>query len=159
MEDIYGKCPAVGQLWIYGNGFKNVVVAVVVPDGAALHAFAVSKGWWSAAEIPAPVGALDAPFRAAAAALGEDAEKRAALSAWALGELRKFESGLVGFEKIKAVYVELTMDAMGQGFTEENECLTPTMKKRRKQLTDKYVPVLAQLYNEVGEPQKAGEHW
>lgn len=40
IEAVYKKNPLVEQIWVYGNSFESTLVAVVVPNGAALTSWA-----------------------------------------------------------------------------------------------------------------------
>ena len=43
LEATYKKCGLVDQVWVYGNSFKNNLVAVVVPNSITLQ---VGGGGW-----------------------------------------------------------------------------------------------------------------
>ena len=51
-----------------------------------------------------------------------------------------------GFEIPKDVHFETEVNKLGQGFTVDNECLTPTFKPRRPQLTKRYQKALDDMY-------------
>jgi len=159
VEDTYGRTPCVSQIWCYGNSYKTMLVAVVVVDPVQLYDYAVSKKYWNPETLPAPrPGAITPEFIKAYHDLivGEKGEE---IKAWVASELKAHEGSLQGFEKVKAIYLEPNIDAMGQGFTEENECLTPTMKKKRTNLVERYLPVLKNLYTSLNEPPQEGERW
>ena len=40
VEAVYKKSSLVEQIWVYGNSFENILVAVVVPNEEALKAWA-----------------------------------------------------------------------------------------------------------------------
>ncbi len=40
IEAVYKKNPLVEQIWVYGNSFENILVAVVVPAESALTSWA-----------------------------------------------------------------------------------------------------------------------
>ena len=48
------------------------------------------------------------------------------------------ESGLLKYEYMRDFDVECEIDSLLQGFTVDNDCLTPTFKKKRPQLTRRY---------------------
>ena len=53
----------------------------------------------------------------------------------------------------------LNMHILEAGFTEANECITPTFKLRRPFLLRRYVKELMDMYDANGEPNRADEHW
>ncbi len=158
VEDVYNKAPCVSQMWVYGNSYKSVAVGVVVLNAQNVYDFAVQQGFIPAS-TPAPIpGALTEEF----IALYEDlctGEHRAAIKTWAWKQLKDQEGTLLGFEKIKDLHIEGVIDTLGMGFTEANDCLTPTMKKKRKPLTEKYLPILKEMYIGLGEKPQDGEKW
>lgn len=160
VETSYEKCPLVGQFWLYGNSYRNVVVAVVVPSAAALYAKAQEMGWWPAnvPESDVRVGLKDDFIQAFAQVVRA---KQAEIAAWLLPELQKCEKGLSGFEKIKGMIVEGNINDMGLAWTAKNDTMTESMKKRRRQLTDMYVDQLKSLYAKVDPSAKAqaNEKW
>ncbi|CAI7904885.1 unnamed protein product, partial [Closterium sp. NIES-54] len=44
LENVYGNCSAIDMVWVYGNSFEAVLVAVVVPNQPALEAWAKGAG-------------------------------------------------------------------------------------------------------------------
>lgn len=44
IEAVYKKNPLVEQIWVYGNSFENILVAVVVPAESALTSWAADAG-------------------------------------------------------------------------------------------------------------------
>ncbi len=159
VEDTYGKAACVCQIWAYGNSYKPVMVGVVVPNAVPTYDYAISKGYWKASEIPTPNPAgLTPEFIAALRELFNGPHKDD-MYAWVANQLKETEGGLLGFEKIKKFYVETDITDINTAFTEENECMTPTMKKRRKPLAEKYINVLKQMYTDLKEPPLEGEVW
>merc|ERR1712059_61718 len=87
-----------------------------------------------------------------------DANKKA-INAYVFGLLKREEKGLKGFEKMKGILVEGDLDGQLAGFTEANECTTPTFKLRRPFLLRRYIKGLKDLYGANGEPCNEDEHW
>jgi len=153
VEAVYSKSPVVSQLWVYGNSFKSTVMAVIVPNAEYVVAHAKGKGWWSCDEAvgsPAYCEAFDKLFQ------GPHKDE---LKKFVFDELKKEAGSLKGFEKIQDVIVESKIDASLTGFTEANNCLTPTFKLRRPYLLDRYRVQLKALYTTHGEPDQAGDKW
>jgi len=48
---------------------------------------------------------------------------------------------------------------MGAGFTEKNDCLTPSFKLKRPVLLKRYSKALRELYTKNGEEPKGDEKW
>jgi long-chain acyl-CoA synthetase len=152
VETIYGKSSAVGQIWVYGNSFKSFVVAVVVPSGDFSKIKATEQGWWTGGDV------VDEKYIAAFADLykGSHAE---AMKKIVFDEINKQNSHLKGFEKVKDIIIEADIDKMLAGFTEKNDCLTPSFKLKRPFLLQRYLKQLKDLYSKNGEPAKDGEKW
>ena len=55
------------------------------------------------------------------------------------------------FEVPKAVHLEAVTNELGQGFSVENDLLTPTFKVKRPQLLQKYQQTVNQMYTKLGE--------
>ncbi|KAI0755282.1 long-chain-fatty-acid-CoA ligase [Daedaleopsis nitida] len=128
VENVYTTCPLIAQLFIYGDSFQSYLVAVVVPDPVQLAGLVrrVLKDDVDPADLPR-LAAYVQDSRIVDAALTElDKELN----------VRK----LKGFERIKRVH--LTLDA----FTVENNCLTPTLKIRRKETYEKFKTPIDALY-------------
>ena len=56
------------------------------------------------------------------------------------------EARLRPFEVPKAVHVEGRVNALGQGFTVENDTMTPTFKLQRPQLLKRYAAQVDAMY-------------
>lgn len=63
-------------------------------------------------------------------------------------EIVKFskKNKLRGFEFVKKIHVEGKLNPLMQGFSVENDCLTPTFKLKRKTITERYSPTFKRLY-------------
>ncbi|KAK9828036.1 hypothetical protein WJX81_003948 [Elliptochloris bilobata] len=138
VEAVYKKNSLVEQIWVYGNSFENVLVAVVVPNEAALAA-------WAEKSANGAAGAGDF----AALCRSDAARKHVLAELTATGK----EGRLKGFEAVKAINLE------PQQFTVEDELMTPTFKLKRPQLQKKYQGVLDAMYRSRGDyavPKAAG---
>ncbi|KAG8901575.1 hypothetical protein FRB99_005208 [Tulasnella sp. 403] len=127
VENIYTACPAVAQIYVHGDSLQDHLLAVVVPDTAALAEAAKSSKL-----------TVDASDTASLAqALAHAKVNEAILGAMTTTAKR---AGLNGFEMVKAIH--LTLDP----FTIENGLLTPTFKVRRRDAAAAYKEVLDALY-------------
>jgi len=137
-ENVLTKSKYISQLWAYGNSFLPVLVSVVTPDFTELEAYAKANGWY----VPDKV-ALAAKEEAKALIMSE-IEKEAKA-----GKLKSFEVP-------KAVFLEGNLNELLQGFSIENDCLTPTFKLKRPQLLKRYQSQVDAMYTALGEdPSKA----
>jgi long-chain acyl-CoA synthetase len=118
VEGVYGKDPNVEQIWVYGNSFESVLVAIVVP------AMATIRGWVTEGASPETV-CQDASVKE---------KMMESLKATAK------EGKLKGFEMVRAVYLE------PQVFSVDNDLLTPTFKLKRPQLQKKYQVEIDAMY-------------
>jgi long-chain acyl-CoA synthetase len=153
VEGVYGKSGVVGQIFVYGNSFKSMIIAVVVPNAEAVHAHAVAQGWWQGSSIPGSDGFTDAFEQLC---VGEHANE---LKTFLFESISQQNSQLKGFEKVKAIVVEGRLNQMLMGFTEQNQCMTPTFKLRRPQLLHRYIKELKQAYADLGEAARDDESW
>jgi long-chain acyl-CoA synthetase len=132
IEMVISKSKYVSQPWIYGNSFFPMLVAVVVPDLVELRAAAVEGGWdWTSAED------LMAKPEAAAFLL------KAMVAEGKAGGLKPFEL------PVKCV-LEGKINTLLQGFSIENDCLTPTFKLKRPQLLKRYQQQIDGMYAQLG---------
>jgi len=135
LENIYNRSPFVAQIWVYGDSFKDHLVAIVVPSLEALAP-------WLKQFCP------ELSSASAEAVCKSDKVRRVILDDMArVGA----EGGLRGFEAIKNIYLE------HKEFAPATDLMTPTMKLRRAQLKKHYVDVLDELYRRrddgAGNPQ------
>ncbi|KAH9890055.1 acetyl-CoA synthetase-like protein [Cubamyces lactineus] len=128
VENVYMTSPLVAQLFIYGDSFQSFLVSVVVPDPVQL-APVVARVTGDVI-APTDVKTLERYLQ----------DKRVVDAVHAELEKEVNVQRLKGFEKIKRIH--LTLD----GFTVENNCLTPTLKIRRKETYEKFKPYIDALY-------------
>jgi len=159
-EQVYGKSTMCAQMFLYGNSYKSFVVAIVVPSAVALHLWLKEQGWWP--EIPADMQdikvystteAFRTTFHTVCQAHVPEVKQKI------MAELDTESKSLKSFEKVKDIWVETQLDAALAGFTEANECLTPTFKLRRPFCLKRYLSQLQAMYNANGEPCQPDEHW
>ena len=152
VENVYKQCSLITQIWVYGNSFKSLLVAVVVPAAETIRKIAQEEGLWTAkASFGTPEYCSE--FKKAFET------NRAKFTKMIFEDLQKFEGPLKGFEKVKAIYCEVNFDLLGNGFTVEDDTMTPTFKLRRPQLLKKYLEPVQAMYADLGEPAKAEERW
>jgi len=130
---IVSKSKYVAQPWIYGNSFFPMLVAVVTPDYAELKAAAKEGGWFVEDN--------------AALAKKPEAKKFILDKMIEEGKAAKLKT----FELPKAVILEGHINELNQGFSIENDCLTPTFKLKRPQLLKKYQTEVDEMYVSLGE--------
>lgn len=123
LENAYKQCDLVEQLWVYGNSFESVLVAVVVPKEKQLMAWAEKNG----------LGGQD--FKAVCSS--QDGREYVLQQLAAAGKSSK----LKGFEAIKAVHLE------PEQFSVENDLMTPTFKLKRAPLLKHYQKQVDEMYN------------
>jgi len=133
IEMVVSKSKYISQPWVYGNSFMPMLVAVVTPDFAELRQAAKLGAW----------GATDNAALAASA----DAKKMILAEMEAEGKAAKLKS----FELPKAVHLVSELNELNQGFSIENDCLTPTFKLKRPQLLKKFGEQVDLMYVSLGE--------
>ena len=128
VEGAVGTSKWVGQVMVYGNSFETCVVAVVVPDVEVLAK-------WVKANKGDDVSIADALAM-------PDVKKMVLDDMVACGKSQKLRS----FELPKDLTFETEVNQLGQGFTVENDMLTPSMKLKRPQITKKYHKAFDDMY-------------
>jgi len=109
------------QVFVYGDSFKNYLVAIVVPDPEVLLPWAQQQG------IKGDIAALCTNDK---------------VKLMVFNSLIKVadKAKLKGFEKVKNFHME------PEPWTTENGLLTPTLKVKRGDLKKKYDSVINNLY-------------
>ncbi|ETV95054.1 hypothetical protein H310_11352 [Aphanomyces invadans] len=126
IENILVTSPYVAQPFVYGDSLHSVVVAIVVPEEAALQTLATSLGITGSFE---QVCANDK-------VVDEVLTSLAALSK---------KSKLYGFETIKALKLIPTP------FSVENDLMTPTFKLKRNEAKKAFLHDIDDLYAKCGD--------
>ncbi|KAI9082687.1 hypothetical protein K1719_035556 [Acacia pycnantha] len=124
LENVYGITPIVEDIWVYGDSFKSVLVAVVVPNKDIIKKFAYSNGHM-------------APFSELCSL--DQLKKHVMSELKSVAERNK----LKGFEHIKGVILE------PRPFDMERDLVTATMKKRRNNLLKYYQVEIDEVYQSL----------
>lgn len=124
LENVYSFCPLIESIWVYGNSLESSLVAVIVPNQAAL------EDWAEANAVEGDFAAICDSSKARDHVLHE------------LDALARSKK-LRGFEFIKALHLE------PQAFDIERDLLTPTYKKKRPQLLKYYKETIDNLYKSI----------
>jgi len=126
------------QVWVYGNSFENYPIVICTPDVEVMTQWAEQNrrtgdmaDWVKDPEVKKMI--FDDII-----ASGKAAKLRA-------------------FELPKKIAFETTLNQFGQGFTIEEDLLTPTLKLRRPQLQKKYQKVIDELYAETRQEDEAAK--
>lgn len=155
VEQEYGKCGLVAQVFVYGNSFKSMLVGVVVPNADLLAAHCRSQGWWlGTAETKVGTDEFSEEYKKTLEGPNYENIKK-----YVRDQMKQHEKALKGYEKLAEIIVASEIDKLGMGFTEANQCLTPTFKLRRPQLLQKFLKQLKAAYVTAGEPPAADEKW
>eukprot|EP00316_Scyphosphaera_apsteinii_P019813 CAMPEP_0119321898 /NCGR_PEP_ID=MMETSP1333-20130426/56729_1 /TAXON_ID=418940 /ORGANISM="Scyphosphaera apsteinii, Strain RCC1455" /LENGTH=666 /DNA_ID=CAMNT_0007328987 /DNA_START=19 /DNA_END=2019 /DNA_ORIENTATION=+ len=133
IENVLTKSKFISQLWCYGNSFLPMLVCVVTPDFTELEPYAKAKGWHVADKV----------------SLAALAESRALIMQEIASEAKACK--LKSFEIPKAIHLEGNINELLQGFSIENDCLTPTFKLKRPQLLKRYKAEVDAMYMSLGE--------
>jgi long-chain acyl-CoA synthetase len=130
LETDYSDTDVVEQIWVYGNSYENVLVAVVVPDKKALTAWASDNGLGNASF--------------------EELCNNSKAADYVTAELSKTNKArrLKGFEAVRGVLLEPTP------FSVEDDVVTPSMKLKRPQLQKKYQKEIDALYKDLNRKAK-----
>ncbi|XP_019441273.1 PREDICTED: long chain acyl-CoA synthetase 1 [Lupinus angustifolius] len=124
LENVYGITPIVEDIWVYGNSFKSMLVAVVVPNEEITNKWAYSNGHIT-------------PF-SKLCSLDQ-------LKKYVLSELKSTaeRNKLRGFEHIKGVILD------SQEFDMERGLVTATLKKKRNNMLKYYQVEIDELYQSL----------
>jgi long-chain acyl-CoA synthetase len=113
------KSPFIDQALLFGDN-RKFITALIVPRREAIERYARER-------------AIEAADYEALLARGEIRELVA-------DEIERATGELAPFEKVKACAL------LPEGFTVENELLTPTLKLRRKKITERYRETIESMY-------------
>ncbi|SFG61928.1 long-chain acyl-CoA synthetase [Halopelagius inordinatus] len=122
IEDAFASSSVVEQCLVLGDG-RKFVSALVVPNFQGVREWAESEG------IDLPEDARD---------LCRDDRVQARVDA----EIDRVNESLESYERIKQFRL------VPEEFTEENEMMTPTMKKKRRNILDRYADQIDMLYRD-----------
>ncbi|XP_072961506.1 long chain acyl-CoA synthetase 1-like [Typha angustifolia] len=131
LEKVYGFAPIVEDIWVYGDSYRSMLVAVVTPHQDNTKKWAELNGYkGSFAEL----------------CTLEELKKYILQELKAVAEKNK----LRGFESIKGIVVDpLPFDI-------ERDLVTPTMKKKRVQMLKQYQTEIEKLYETLEEGRGRG---
>lgn len=121
LEKIYNVCSIVEDIWVYGDSFKSMLVAVVVPNEEYTRKWADRNGHRGSLEQMCLLNEL---------------KTHILLELKYAAERNK----LRGFECIKGVVLE------PQQFELQDGLVTPTMKKKRNMMLKRYQAEIDELY-------------
>nr|VDC90628.1 unnamed protein product [Brassica oleracea] len=122
LENIYGQNSVVQDIWVYGDSFKSMLVAVIVPNPETVNRWAKDLGFTK-------------PFEELCS-LSELHDEHIILELKSTAEKNKLRK----FEYIKAVTVET------KPFDVERDLVTATLKNRRNNLLKYYQSANVPLY-------------
>ena len=122
LESVYSKSVYVQQIMIYGNPTKNNIIAIIIPD---------KKKCAEALNISIDELVKDNENEKLKELIVKDFEKLAN------------EAEFNGLEKAKYILIDF------EEFTNNNNCLTPTMKIIRKNVENKYKERIDDLYDKI----------
>ncbi|EDQ87794.1 uncharacterized protein MONBRDRAFT_33146 [Monosiga brevicollis MX1] len=127
LEGIFKKCKYVGQIWIYGNSFHTTLIAVIVPDPDTIMPWCKEQG-------------IQGDFATAT--------KDERVNKLFLEDIRRIAKAdkVASFKVPQDIIVESEINELNQGFSTENDCLTPTFKLRRPQLKKRYEKQIDAIY-------------
>ncbi|KAK7278157.1 hypothetical protein RJT34_23182 [Clitoria ternatea] len=124
LENVYGVTSVVEDIWVYGNSFKSMLVAVVVPNEEVTNKWAYSNGHIAAFS---QLCSLDQ------------------LKKYVLSELKSTgeRNQLKGFEHVRGVILD------PHPFDMERDLVTATLKKKRNKLLKYYQVEIDELYQSL----------
>ncbi|KAK7269590.1 hypothetical protein RIF29_22323 [Crotalaria pallida] len=124
LENVYGITPIVEDIWVYGNSFKSLLIAVIVPNEEVTNKWAYSNGHIASFS---KLCSLDQ------------------LKKYVLSELKitAERNKLRGFEHIKGVILD------SQVFDMERDLVTATLKKRRNNMLKYYQLEIDEVYRSL----------
>lgn len=130
LEQEYAKAKFISQIFVYGNSLHSNLLAVIVPDVEQ------SKNWGNTNHSLSDINSIIAAPEYKKELL-EQLEKIRA------------ESNFKKYEAIKECIFEINVNELGQGFTVDNDLMTPSFKLKRPQLKNKYGEALDALYSKI----------
>ncbi len=120
IEDAFASSEIVEQCMVVGDG-RKFVSAIVVPNLDGLRKWADAEG----IDLPDDEGAL-----------GDDDRVRERIQR----EVDEVNENFESYEQIKKFRL------VGQEFTEDNDLMTPTMKKKRRNILDRFETEIDSMY-------------
>lgn len=131
------------QLCVYGNSYHSFLAAVVVPSAEQVVPWLQSKGWWPTGLPVSTEPAFLAEFKKQCEAHEADLNTEVHKAIMEQATANKLSS----LEKVKSPLIfEFELDETLQGFTVNNDCITPTMKLKRNIIVKRYEEKLRKVY-------------
>ncbi|CDY68722.1 BnaCnng60230D, partial [Brassica napus] len=124
LENIYGQNSVVQDIWVYGDSFKSMLVAVIVPNPEVVNRWAKDLG-------------LNKPFEELCSLT--ELQEHIILELKSTAEKNKLKR----FEYIKAVKVEI------KSFDLERDLVTATLKNKRNNLLKYYQAQVDEMYRKL----------
>ncbi|KAL2935135.1 Long chain acyl-CoA synthetase 1 [Bienertia sinuspersici] len=126
LEKVYSITPIVEDIWVYGDSFKSMLIAVVVPNEDHAKKWATQNGYNGVVS---------------------DLCSLSEFKTYVLSELTAAaeRNKLRGFEHVKGIVLE------PQTFEMIPDLLTPTMKKRRDKMLKHYQAEINDLYSTLAK--------
>lgn len=122
LENVYGIASIIEDIWVYGNSFKSMIVAVVVPEEETTKKWAYLNGHMGSFSDLCSLDQLKDHIMAELKLIAE-------------------RNKLSGFQYIKGIIIE------PRPFDIERDLVTATLKKKRNHLLKYYQVQIDQLYN------------
>ncbi|KAM1114623.1 hypothetical protein ACFX13_048159 [Malus domestica] len=122
LENVYGVASIIEDIWVYGNSFKSMIVAVVVPEEETAKKWAYLNGHMGSFSDLCSLDQLKDHIMAELKLIAE-------------------RNKLSGFQYIKGIIIE------PRPFDMERDLVTATLKKKRNHLLKYYQVQIDQLYN------------
>ncbi|CAJ0931333.1 unnamed protein product, partial [Mesorhabditis belari] len=135
IESVYQQSPFVEQIYVHGQGDRNELVAIIVPNKEYLIAYAADELKLTGIDL-------------AELCTNHDVRMAVAKQLRALG----LEKGLSSFEQVSRFY--FTEDP----FTVENDLLTPTLKNKRSNIAKKYASDITWMYAKIDVKEFRKQH-
>ncbi|WP_410766456.1 AMP-dependent synthetase/ligase [Haloferax sp. DFSO60] len=128
IEDAYASSEVVEQCMVLGDG-RRFISALIVPSFEGLQAWAQSKG-------------IDLPDEPKAICRDERVRERIQ------AEIDRANENFESYEQIKQFRL------LPEEFNENNDLMTPTMKKKRRNILDRYADEVTLIYDEDTQAEK-----
>lgn len=136
IEATYKELLSIDQIWVYGNSFKNFLVAIVVPTKDFVEKWAKQNEKELSFEALCKDPDLKANLQSELDATAKQKKLKGYHSCPSTSKTVCFR-----FEVVKKIHIE------SEPFSIEHDLMTPTFKLKRPQLQRKYQQVLDGLYD------------
>jgi len=129
------KSKYIAQPFVYCNSFFPMLVAIIVPDFTTLIPKAKEDGWYEEGMTTEKIAAHPKAIELILSEVKRESK----------------DAKLKTFEVPQQVVLEGIINELAQGFSIQNDCLTPTFKLKRPQLLKKYQGQIDAMYVALGE--------